>query len=90
MNEETKKILKIFFGPSTWTTNHPLDENRFFDFIATAYKYGDKGLSQDNLENVAKEMKGDSLIEHEIEKLGHLHSIYLDGINIIDKYVQII
>lgn len=37
MNADTKDALETWLKPSTWHTNHPLDEGRFYDFVFAAW-----------------------------------------------------
>ena len=67
MNNKTREKLADFAGLDTWSSFHPLDMQRFNDFIIEAYKNGDLGISQEdflaafsnkNLEEVAIKFYG--------------------------------
>lgn len=46
MNQSTKEKLKNWAENNNWSTSHPLDDERFWDFVIEAYKNGDKSIPE--------------------------------------------
>lgn len=74
---------------STWATNAPQDEDRFFDFVVEAFKNNDKTLSFEVLRAFAEEIEDRILENFEIESLGKYEAQYKDGIILIAKYKNV-
>jgi len=55
INKETEEKLKYFFAQDTWHTEHPSDLERFYQFVAEAYRNDDTNIASDEFFRVIKE-----------------------------------
>ena len=47
MQNSAKQKLKLFAAENNWRSPHPLDMERFYEFIIEAYNNGDTEISRD-------------------------------------------
>ncbi|MEK7070047.1 MAG: hypothetical protein AAB962_03250 [Patescibacteria group bacterium] len=47
MQNSTKQKLELFAAENNWRSPHPLDMERFYEFIIEAYNNGDTEISRD-------------------------------------------
>jgi hypothetical protein len=73
-SKRTNEALKAWLSPITAHTNHPIDDARFYDFIAFVWidekRIWDEGLALDNLKRIAQELHPSWPLET-IEELVH-------------------
>ena len=81
MNEKTREKLKYFTGLDTWSSFHPLDTERFNDFISEAYRNGDFGISHE------KFLASFPNLNEELERIASkLYGRYENGIELLRQF----
>jgi len=81
MNNATKQKLEIFAKSNNWQIPHPLDMERFWEFVIEAYNNGDTALSTDEFNWVIEpiyKLEEKDLIKWLIK--------YEDGIELLRTY----
>ncbi|MDP3763882.1 MAG: hypothetical protein Q8Q92_04595 [bacterium] len=81
MNNKTNEKLKHFAGLDTWSSFHPLDTERFNDFISEAYRNKDFGISHEEFLAVFP-----NLNEHLERIASKLYGRYENGIELLRQF----
>ena len=81
MNDNTKKKLKLFAHNNNWTTSHPLDMERFYQFIIEAYRTGDINIARDEFLEVIEPIH-----KMDDEELSEWMIKYEQGIELLKVY----
>lgn len=84
MQEGTQEKLKYFLTQGTWTSGHPDDLKRFYQFVAEAYRNNDKGLSSAEFFEIFKEISSD--IKDLESYASRYYSKYAIGIEAIEAF----
>lgn len=85
MKDNVIKSLSIFFGVSTWTSKHPCDMRRFFDFIIISFKEDNKISSDDFMGIAGKLLKNGDIKSYENE-LNDFYHLYESGFELLKYY----
>lgn len=60
MQKETEEKLRYFIKQETWYTRHPSDLERFYQFVAEAYKNNDMEISFDEFFGIIEKIQNNS------------------------------
>jgi len=83
MTDTTKATLSHFAGIDTWSTSHPSDAERFYDFICTAYREHDYEISMDEFLDCFPTASGNK----HFEEIAHgLYGRYEEGVAVLRHY----
>lgn len=80
MNQSTKQKLKEWAESNNWSVSHPLDDERFWDFVIEAYKNGDKAISETEFYELVATYYQDE------DTLTDFYIKYENGIKLLDRY----
>lgn len=82
MTDTVLQKLDLWASSNNWNLPHPLDDERFWDFVIEAYKSGDTAIPEDDFyEAIAKYYSDeDALTESYIK--------YENGIALLKQYAQ--
>jgi len=80
MNTPTKEKLRIWAENNNWSNSHPLDEERFWDFVIEAYRNGDKEILENEFYSFLL-----SFYEDE-DTLTEYYLKYKDGIELLSRH----
>ena len=82
MNTSTKEKLKLWAENNNWSSSHPIDEERFWDFVIEAYRKGDREIQENEFYSSLTSFyeDEDTLTEYYIK--------YKDGIELLSRYTQ--
>jgi len=81
MNEEVKRTLTSYLSSANFGITHPLDIERFYEFIIVSYKEGIL-IDSEDFENMVKE-KAPGIDDKWLSKK---YSLYENGIELLKKY----
>lgn len=80
MTNATKEKLKVWAENNNWSSYHPSDTERFWDFVITAYDNKDNGISEDEFYGFLSSYSTDEDI------LTSYYIKYEDGIELLRCY----
>jgi len=80
MNTSTKEKLQLWAQNNNWSTSHPLDTERFWDFVSEAYRNQDTQISEDEFYSFLSSFCNDE------DTLTNYYIKYEDGIELLRCY----
>jgi hypothetical protein len=80
MTEASREALKKFGALANWGDMHPLDMERFWDFVIVAFKNGDQHILFEEFEAVISEYSRREDITRS------MFAKYEDGIELLQKF----
>ena len=80
MNPSTKEKLQIWASNNNWSASHPLDMERFWDFVTEAYRNGDNQISEDEFYSFLSTFYSDE------DTLTDYYIKYENGIELLRSY----
>lgn len=86
MQKGTEERLKYFITQDTWQSGHPSDFERFYEFVAEAYRNNDIEISFDEFFSVIKNLRGDDEnIKDIAEKYYLKYETGIEAIRVFDR-----
>lgn len=80
MNETTKEKLVKWAESNNWSLSHPLDDERFWDFVIEAYKNGDVAIPEAEFYGLVSGYYNDE------DTLTDFYIKYENGIELLKQY----
>ena len=82
MNKNVREKLELWASNNNWSSNHPLDDERFWNFVIEAFHSGEHKITEDDFYSVLMPhcKDEDILTENYIR--------YEDGIELLSQFTK--
>ncbi len=82
MKTNVSQKLEIWASNNNWSVSHPLDDERFWDFVIEAYKSEDTSIPEDDFYGIISKYYSDedTLTEYYIKYQNSIYGLYLHSI----------